>query len=282
MELVNPPAAFAARFPDGAPVLTDIGFAGLRSTHCAFGSGVLAYQKRVFAELATLQAAGGLAPDLQLGEFTWWYFSSFAPEHPAGGMAYYDDETAAAAQAALGRPLQVFRGPDEDPALHQADALFLRNRLRDHAAAIMAHVRQSFPGAHFEVLYPDDVNHATVAGVHNLGGKLNHFVNLPIEWLTKLPGGFDRFRIEALDHGAWSRDLGLAQDSLRFPIDHGWPPAAVRAMIPVFRGGYPWFREVAYARQLGIESVSLWAFDHVCLYALSMSPHGPRWGGFFG
>ncbi len=37
-------------------------------------------------------------------------------------------------------------------------------------------------------------------------------------------------------------------------------------MIALFRGGAPWRKEAAYARQLGLGAVSLWAFDHVCIY----------------
>ena len=37
-------------------------------------------------------------------------------------------------------------------------------------------------------------------------------------------------------------------------------------MIAVFRGGYAWEKGVQYARELDMSGVSLWAFDHVCLY----------------
>ncbi len=41
--------------------------------------------------------------NVQYGEFLWWYFAG-----PNGGMAYYDDETMAAAQTALGRALSPY------------------------------------------------------------------------------------------------------------------------------------------------------------------------------
>jgi len=155
MELVNPPAEFSARYPDSSPVITDVGFAALKSTHCAFRSDVRSYQAKVLAEVAVMMADAGLTPDLQCGEFTWWYFTNRTALHPAGGMAYYDSETAAAAQAALGRPLHVFTGPNDDPSVNGgADALFLRNRLRDHVSALMASVRAAVPGTQFEVLFP--------------------------------------------------------------------------------------------------------------------------------
>lgn len=275
MELVNPPEALAARYADGNPVLTEMGFGGLRSTHCAFSPGMLEFQKRAFLEVADLMAAQGLTPELQCGEFTWWYFTNYSESNPAGGMAYYDAATQAGAQAALGRPLERFLGPNDDPLVNGgADADFLRARLRDHAGALMAHVRASHPAARFEVLFPYDVNHPEPAGIHALGGRLNRAVNLPLEWGAKGSSGFDRFKVEALDFGVWSRNLDLARESLEFPLTLGWPADSVRAMIGVFRGGYPWRREVDHARELGMANVSLWAFDHVCLFGLEMEQAG--------
>ncbi len=275
MELVNPPPGFAAQFPDGAPVLTAMGFAGLRSTHCAFSPPMQAFQIRVFTELAGLMSAAGLTPDLQMGEFTWWYFTNRNQDYPLGGMAYYDAATEAAARKELGRPLYRFVGPDDDPEVNEGkDVLFLRNRLRDHAAAIGDAVRRAFPGAQLEILFPNDVNYPKPIGMHQLGGRLNRAVNLPVEWGTKVLSGFDRFKIEALDCGAWSRDLDLARSCMRLPIELGWPPGAVRAMIPVFRGSSPWFREVAFAKSLKMDCTSLWAFDHVCLYGINLSALG--------
>lgn len=283
MELVNPPETMAARYADGSPVLTDMGFGGLRSTHCAFSPPMQAFQKRAFLEVADLMAAQGLTPELQCGEFTWWYFTNYTAATPAGGMAYYDEDTAAAALAALGRPLRVFRTPDDDPSADGgADAAFLRARLRDYAEALMSHVRASHPAAKFEVLFAYDVNHPQPAGIHELGGRLNWSVNFPAEWGSKGSCGFDRFKIEALDFGVWSRDLNLARECLEFPILLGWPTGSVRAMIGVFRGGYPWRREVEYAKELGMSNVSLWAFDHVCLYGLEPAGTGSGWAGLQG
>ncbi|MBI5086899.1 MAG: hypothetical protein HZB13_20165 [Acidobacteria bacterium] len=275
MELVNPPATFAARFPDGAPVLTSTGFGGLHSTHCAFRADVLSYQIHVFKEIAGLMAAAGLTPDLQCGEFCWWYFTNWSQANPAGGMGYYDSDTSSAAQAALGRPLWTFRSPDDDPLVNSgADAAFLANRLKSYVDNLISAVRATYPGARFEVLFPYDVNHPVPAGIHQLGGKLNRKINFPAAWQAKVSAGFDRLKIESLDFGAWSRDLDLARESLAFPLTTGWPANSVRAMIPVFRGGYPWSREVEYARDLGMEGVNLWAFDHICLYGWWTGPAG--------
>jgi len=273
MELVNPPAEFAARYPAGEPVETAVGFGSLVSTHCAFRSDVADHQKQVFRCVADLMAEALMVPNLQCGEFCWWYFTNRTEANPNGGMAYYDSETAAAAQSALGRPLHLFTGPDDDPAVNgSADATFLRNRLRDHAAAIRDYVRGLHPQAKFEVLFPYDVNHPTPAGVHALGGRLNRFVNLPVEWEAKATSGFDRLKLEALDFGAWSRDLDLVREAIRFPLSLNWPKDSLRHLLPIFRPAYPWEKECLTALGEGYSAVTLWAFDHVCLYGLALRP----------
>ena len=236
MELVNPPAAFPARFPDGTPVETSVGFASLRSTHCAFNSAVLDYKKQVYSNIASLMDAAGLTPNLQFGEFCWWYFPS------GGGMGFYDDETKSLAANALQRDLYVFKTADDDPNLNAADALFLRDRLRDHVSSLITSVLNEYPEARFEVLFPYDVNYPRPVGVHSLGGRLLRFINFPVDWQTKPSSGFDRIKMEALDFGAYSRNLDLAFETMRFPLNLGWPKNSVRYMIPVFNGGCPWAR----------------------------------------
>jgi len=273
MELVNPPAGFAAIYPDGAPVITDVGFASLSSTHCTFNTLMLDYQKTAFASITDLQAQAGLTPYIQMGEFLWWFFTNYHPvNRPAGGMGFYDTETTTLAQAALGRPLHIFRRPTDDPGVNGGvDALFLRNRLRDHAAALRAHILGLHASAKFELLYPYDVNHPVPAGVHNLGGALNRYVNLPVEWEQKPGSGFDTMKMEALDFGAWSRNLGLAHTAIRLPLDLGWPQDSVRYLVPVFRPANAWIREYQLARAEGVPVVNLWAYDHVCLYGLEVT-----------
>ncbi|MGH9629738.1 MAG: non-contractile tail sheath protein, partial [Bryobacteraceae bacterium] len=107
MELVNPPQGFAAVFPDGQPVATSVGFASLNSTHCTFNTPMRAYQQSVYKTVADLMADAGLTPNLQFGEFLWWFFTNKTADNPSGGMAFYDEETKTAALAALGRPLHV-------------------------------------------------------------------------------------------------------------------------------------------------------------------------------
>ena len=273
MELVNPPQGFGAVYRDGKVVETDVGFGRLKSTHCHFGPAMLAYQKAVFADIAALQAAAGLTPSVQFGEFVWWFFTNKTDANANGGMAFYDADTTAAAQAELGRPLAAFIKPTDDPTVNgSADAQFLRSRLRTHVHSLATHVRSLHPAVHIEVLFPYDVNHPEPAGVHKLGGRLNRFVNLPAEWEQKQPSGLDRLKTEALDFGAWSRNLDLAQTAFNLPIDLGWPKESLRHLVPVFRPGYAWEKEVTFALQAGIPVVNLWAWDHICIYGLAVTP----------
>lgn len=269
MELVNPPAGFPALFPDGTSVETSVGFASLRSTHCAFNSTVLGYQTNVYLAIAAMMDFAGLVPNLQFGEFCWWYFPS------GGGMGFYDAETKSLAHAALGRDLYVFQSAGDDPNVNGgADALFLRNRLRDHVASLAASVRAADPAARFEVLFPYDVNYPNSVGIHSLGGRLLRFLNFPVEWQSKPTSGLDRIKMEGLDFGAYSRNLDLAAETMRFPLDFGWPKDSVRYMIPVFNGGCPWVREYRLASSLGLKAINFWAFDHFCIFGLDVTSLG--------
>ena len=271
MELVNPPAGFAAVYPDGNEVVTDVGFASLKSTHCCFNTAMRDYQKSVYLEIADIQAAAGLTPYIQFGEFLWWFFTNYnSTTNPAGGMALYDAETASLAATALGRPLHVFRQPTDDPTVNSsADAIFLRNRLRDHIAALRTHVLATHSNAKFEFLYPYDVNHPTPAGVHQLGGALNYFINFPVEYQDKSGSGLDTLKMEALDFGAWSRSLDLSRTAIEFPILLGWPKDSLRYLVPVFRGGSAWEKEYMEAKGQGIPVINFWAFDHFNIYNLN-------------
>lgn len=269
MELVLPPDAFPARYYNGDPVKTSVGFGSAWwSAQCAFNSAMLAYQQQVFDCIAGLMTAAAVPVNLQFGEFCWWYFPSAADR----SMAFYDPDTTAAAQAALGRPLALFRNPTDDPAVNSgADATFLRNRLRDHVASLISYLRARYTNAKFEVLFPYDVNNPVTVGVNRLGGQLLRFVNFPVEWERKQTSGLDRLKMEGLDFGSASRDLNLARQAMEFPIQLGWPLDSIRYLIPVFNGGCPWIREYKMAKQLGIPVINLWAFDHVCIFGLQVT-----------
>lgn len=271
LELVNPPDGFVARFPDEArtPVSTATGFGTLTSNHCAVGSSALiAFQKKVYRSIAALQAAAGLAPSLQYGECLWWYFPQ-----AGGGMAYYDDETLAAAASALGRPLHRFNAPNDNPADGGGgDTLFLRNRLRDHLAVLVADIREAFPAARCELLWPYDVDYPIPVPGESpyLGGQLNRFVNLPVEWQTPASSGFDTVKVEALAFATGMRDLNLAKEAVELFPAFGWPRSAIRYLVPVFGSATPWNKELDLVWGEGLPYANLWAFDHICLFNLDV------------
>jgi hypothetical protein len=277
MELVNPPDGFVARFPNHNPVSTQTGFGNLNSNHCAIGSAkLLAYQKAVYRQIAQMQTTAGLTPSLQYGEFLWWYFAD-----PAGsGMAFHDDETSTAALTALGRPLHLFATPNDDPAVNaSADALFLRNRLRDHLRELVADIRGAFPSAQCELLWPYDVNYPTPVplAAPQLGGQLNRFVNLPAEWTAHSTSGFDTLKVEALAFSSSMRDLDLAREAIDLFPSFGWPLSKLCYLVPIFASAAPWQRELSFVWGAGLPFANLWAFDHICLYNLEVpEPHLER------
>lgn len=271
LELVNPPDGYTARFADSAhtPVTTATGFGTLASNHCAVGSTrLLAFQKTVYRAIAQLQTDAGLTPAVQYGECLWWYFPQ-----AGGGMAYYDDETMAAAEVALGRPLHVFDYPNDDPSVNGgADALFLRNRLRDYVAALIADIRTAHPTVKCELLWPYDVDYPTPVPNESpyLGGQLNRFINLPVEWQTQSSSGFDRVKVEALAFATGMRNLDLAREAIELFPNFGWPRDSIRYLVPVFGSATPWARELALVWGAGIPYANLWAFDHICLFNLDV------------
>jgi hypothetical protein len=270
MELVNPPDGYVARFPNQNAVSTATGFADLNSSQCAVGSSkLLAYQKAVYRNIAQMQATAGLTPGVQYGEFLWWYDAD-----PNGsGMAYYDSETAAAAQTALGRPLRTFMTSNDDPTIDgSADSLFLRDRLRDYVSALVADIRSAFPTAKCEVLWPYDVNYPSPVG--SMGGQLNRFVNLPVEWQQQSTSGLDSMKVEALAFSTSTRNLDLSRQAIDLFPAFGWPLSSLRYLTAVFGIAVPCARELALVWAAGIPFANLWAFDHVCLFNLDV-PGGP-------
>lgn len=272
MELLLPPddpgsgQVWAARFPDGEAVLTDTGFAALKTTHCTFNSTVADYQKKAYLEMAGLMSDAGLTPWLQFGEFLWWFFDNFSVANPYGGMAYYDADTTAAALSALGRPLGGFQTPDDDPSVNSyADANFVRSLIKPHCDAISNHVKASYPSAKFEFLLALDVNFPTQNG-YGIGGRLNRYVNVPAEFATKAGSGLDRIKMESLSFGSQERHLDKQRYVMRFPYQVlSWDKADCAYNLPWFNAGCPWEAEYRAWQSEGIPLLMLWAWDHMAL-----------------
>jgi hypothetical protein len=279
MELVNPPddpasgAVYAARFTDGTAVLTDTGFDNLNSTQCTFAPSVEAYQAEVCMELAAAQAAAGLPPWIQFGEFLWWYFdwypTSSGNQH--AGMAFYDAYTTAQAQTALGRPLAYFDTINSDPSVNSyADANFLRERTKAHIDALRAAVLAATPATQFELLYPYDVNYP-VTNAFGIGGKLNNYVNFPAEYTAQATSGLNRIKMEALSFGSQERDFDKIKVAMTFPMTapNAWASGSVAWLVAWFNGGCPWTREYLLANGM-VSLVNFWAFDHLALLSWSL------------
>ena len=160
----------------------------------------------------------------------------------------------------------MFLGPNDNPQVNGTydDAIFLRNRLRDHVAGIVSYVKAVYPAAIFEVLYPDDVNYPKPAGFYQIGGQLNNYVNTPPEW--KQPGTLDLMKIEALDRGASSRDLNLAIEAIKLAFQQWqWPVGKCSYLFPVFNPGVFFLYEQQAAQDASLPSLVPFAFDHICL-----------------
>ncbi|HLH01236.1 MAG TPA: ubiquitin-activating E1 FCCH domain-containing protein [Bryobacteraceae bacterium] len=206
-----------------------------------------------------------------------------------GSMAYYDPVTAAAANSALGRPLASFTCQDDDPGVNSgADATFLAGQLKSHVDQIREAVLASFPTARFELLYPDDVNHATcyvtAVNPYPQGGRLNAAVNLPAPWKQQASSGLDRLKIEALSWGATYRNLDLALQAITRTASNGfsWPLAAVAYLIPWFNGACPWQTEYRMAATLGTPLINFWAYDHLALMSWPLPFPDPGRRSLFG
>jgi hypothetical protein len=199
-----------------------------------------------------------------------------------GSMAYYDPVTAAAAQAALGRPLYKFTCQDDDPSVNNGtDANFLAARLKAHVDAIRTAVLVQYPDAKFEILYPNDVNnpvcHLGPGVPYPQGGRLNAAVNLPPEWRSKEGSGLDRFKVEALSWGATYLHMDLAHQAIVFALSSpmSWDKADVAYLVPWFNGTCPWPREFALASSRGLQLINFWAHDHLALMSWPLPL--PKW-----
>ena len=186
-----------------------------------------------------------------------------------GGMGYYDASTTAAFAAAHSRALYAFTCQDDDPTVNSSvDSAFLAAQLKAHVDAIRTYVLGLYAGAKFELLYPDDVNHATciysAAIPYPQGGRLNHAVSLPSAWLNPSTSSLDRIKIEALSWGSQYRSLDLAKSSMAaFPL---YPASKLSYNLPIFNNGCPWPAEtLAALNPLSFGELIFWAWDHFCL-----------------
>lgn len=260
-ELVNPPdnppsSVWVQRFPDGSPVETATGFGTLNSSQVAFSAGPQSYMAQAHAAMTGLMQAAGLTPRLQFGEVGWWFQAN------ASGMAFYDADTQAAAQSALGRALATFHTPNDDPSINSyADANFLRTRLYNYVAAIQSAVLAQCPTTVFELLWPMDVNDPDHC-------KLLRYINLPPQWTERAGSGFDTFLVEGYQYPGINHDLDRTTRCAQYPWKElAWDQAHCRYLMGLYYDTWPWLREFVNVTRLGLPAIKIWAYDHLCLFA---------------
>ena len=275
-ELLSPPdvdtsaGAWIQRFSDGSLALTGTFFSTLETVQCTFNPlTVTPYISAIYVQSAIIMSSAGIGqPILQFGEILHWFFSN------GTSMAFYDANQKTAAQTVLGRALHTFVTSDDNPNVNSyTDANFLRARIQTHVHTIRTDVLASVSTAIFELLYPMDVNWPTAfqtsAYPYNLGGQLNHYINLPSDYFTP-SSDIDVLKIECLAWGATYRTLDNVIAAIEYIIGLGWPLSKLSYLQPIFNGGCPIENEFDEALKLQIPNLNLFALDHLMLMSLDV------------
>jgi hypothetical protein len=250
----------AQRYPDGSPV-----WVNTPALQTNFSPQSTAYWREVHVEMAGIMSAAGMTPYMQFGEVQWWYFAS-----PGVGMPFYDAYTTSTFQAQFGRSMAVITSENESPSGLSQECSFLQGLVGQFTAAIRAYVRQTYPTAKFEVLYPPDTNDTA----------LDQIVNFPTgDWT---PANLACLKTENFIFTG-SRNLNQARQSIALPSQMGFPPSQSSHLVGISDYTSPWARERALSIAAGCESVVLFALDQFCLvgYGLPLSS-GARVARFMG
>ncbi len=198
---------------------------------------------------------------------------TFGVSAVGGSMALYDANQAAAAVIALGRALVLFTCQDSNPNVNAfADANFLRTRLFQFVEAQSIIVEAACPKTKFEVLFPGDVNNPNpffnTTVTFPQGGRLNNYINLPLQWSTAGLSSLDRWKSECLSWGntysyqaGWEYTINWATTLL------SWSLKDTKHLIAWDNGtsGANWRTEYAYAISKNIPEILFWAFDQLNL-----------------
>jgi hypothetical protein len=244
----------AQRYPNGDPV-----WVNTPALQTNFGPQSLAYWQEVHAEMAGIMSSAGMTPYLQFGEVQWWYFA--APS----GMPFYDAYATSTFQTQYGRPMTTITSQYESLAGLSQELMFLQGLIGQFTSSIRQFVRQTYPTAKFEVLYPPDTNDT----------PLNQIVNFPAgDWT---PANLACLKTENFTYTG-GRNLDQARQSISLPGQMGFPPAQSSHLIGISDYTTPWARERSLAIAAGSESVVLFALDQFCLigYGLPMSTGSRR------
>ncbi len=234
-------AGIAQRYPDGTAC--HVSTPALQTN---FSAASTAFWQQVYADMAALMIAAGVAPYLQFGEVQWWYFAG------ASGMPFYDAFTTAAFLAQYGRPMQTIASPNADPAQYPQECAFLQGLVGQFCTAVTAYVLQSQPNARFEVLYPADTNDTA----------LMEAVNFPAaEWTA---ANLACLKTENFGFTA-ARNLDETAAAIALPAAKGFPATQTSHLVGIGDYTTPWAKEWALAIGAGVESAVLFALDQFCL-----------------
>jgi len=203
-------------------------------------------------ELATLMAEAGQRPYLQFGEVQWWYFPSDGLGRAFSGMPFYDEWTKSEFARVYRRELVRFVNNTSDPRAHPEDVAFLVQCISDFTNSVMNHVRESFPAARFEVLYPTDVNQTAFNQAINFASGAWTPVNLAS--LKTESFGF-----------TLNRDLNSCASTLRFGPQFGFSRSNRSHLIGISDSTTAWDKEAGMVKSAGFESAVLFALDQFCL-----------------
>lgn len=236
-----PAAGIAQRYPSGHAVMLNT-----PALQTNFSPASTAFWQQAYLDLATLLDDAGQVPYLQFGEVQWWY----SPDD-GSGMPYYDAYTTSTFAATYGHAMHVFTNSNVSPALYPDEAAFLPGLIGAFTSAVMSFVRETFPSAQFEVLYPPDVNNT----------PLNTAVNLPGSWN---PETLDCLKTENFSYTG-GRNLNLAKDSIGMPMQMGFTRAKSSHLVGITGYTTPWQKEVRRSVGENLESVVLFALDQFCL-----------------
>jgi hypothetical protein len=237
----SPQAHLAQRYPNGDAV-----WLNTPALQTNFGPESTAFWQGVYSEMAELMESAGVPPYVQFGEVQWWYFAG------GSGMPFYDSYTTATFQARYGRPMAAILSQNADPNSFPDECTFLPQLIGEFTSAVMAHVRQSYPNARFEVLYPPDVNDTA----------LNQLVNYPRAHWT--PDILDSLKTENFTYTG-DRDLNKALASIQLPMQLGFGRSQSSHLVGIGEYTTPWSKEQRMAVGEQLDSVVLFALDQFCL-----------------
>jgi hypothetical protein len=224
-----------------------------------FGPESMAFWKQVYLEMAAVMDEAGVTPYLQFGEVQWWYFAD------QSSLPFYDAFTKAAFETHYGRPLAVIPSETADPAQFPEECEFLPTLIGQFTEAVIEYVREAYPRARFEVLYPPDVNDT----------PLNKLVNFPSDYWT--PSTLDCLKTENFTYTG-DRNLNKARESIQLPRNLKFPPSKSSHLVGIGDYATPWEKERRLSVETGVESVVLFALDQFCLigYGVPLRPGSRR------